>query len=72
MAKKTRALNYVHFGLSFGLTMAISIYLGFKGGLWLDNYLHTEPLFLIIGILLGIGVTFKNLLDNLKKLDKKD
>jgi len=71
MSKNNGALKYVHFGLSFGTTMAVSIYFGFKGGIWLDNYLHTEPLFLIVGTLLGISVTFKNLLDNLKRLDKK-
>jgi len=71
MAKSNNALKFMHFGLSFGVTMAVSIYFGFKGGMWLDNYFQTEPLFLIMGILLGIGVTFKNLLDNLKRLDKK-
>ncbi|MFZ5943926.1 MAG: AtpZ/AtpI family protein [Bacillota bacterium] len=71
MSKKMDSLRYVHFGLSFGITMAVSIYFGFKGGMWLDNYFNTQPLFMLIGILLGVGVTFKSLLDNLKRLDKK-
>ena len=68
---RNNALKYVHFGISFGTTMAVSIYLGFKGGTWLDNRLNSEPLFLIMGIFLGIGVTFKNLLDNLKRMEKE-
>lgn len=70
MAKTPHPLKFVHFGLSFGMTMAVSIYLGFKGGIWLDNYFHTEPLFMFGGILLGIGVSFKSLLDNLKRIGK--
>ncbi|KJS20236.1 MAG: hypothetical protein VR72_15475 [Clostridiaceae bacterium BRH_c20a] len=71
MDRNNNALKYVHFGISFGTTMAVSIYLGFKGGTWLDNRFNTYPLFLIVGILLGVGVTFKNLLDNLKRIEKK-
>ncbi|KJS85475.1 MAG: hypothetical protein JM58_08535 [Peptococcaceae bacterium BICA1-8] len=71
MGKENNALKYVHFGISFGITMAVSIYLGFKGGTWLDNRFNTYPLFLIVGILLGVSVTFKNLLDNLKRMEKK-
>jgi F0F1-type ATP synthase assembly protein I len=72
MAKNKSNLNYVYFGLSFGTTMAVSIYFGFKGGMWLDQRFQTEPLFLLLGILLGIGVTFKNLMENLKRLDKRN
>jgi F0F1-type ATP synthase assembly protein I len=71
MGRGNNALKYVHFGISFGTTMAVSIYLGFKGGMWLDNRFSTEPFFMLVGILLGVGVTFKNLLDNLKRMDKK-
>ncbi|NLT94365.1 MAG: AtpZ/AtpI family protein [Clostridia bacterium] len=72
MANNKGAFKYVHFGLSFGSTMAVSIYFGFKGGMWLDNYFNSEPLFLILGILLGIGASFRSLLENLKRLDRKN
>ncbi|MFZ7102112.1 MAG: AtpZ/AtpI family protein [Peptococcaceae bacterium] len=72
MAKTPQSsLKYVHFGLSFGMTMAVSIYFGFKGGMWLDNYLNSQPFFMFIGTLLGIGVSFKSLMDNLKRIEKK-
>jgi ATP synthase protein I len=28
---------------------------GVFGGMWLDSYLHTKPLFLVIGLLLGMA-----------------
>jgi F0F1-type ATP synthase assembly protein I len=38
-----------------GLTAGGSILLGVFGGLFLDRILHTMPLFLVIGILLGLA-----------------
>jgi len=32
-----------------------SILVGIFAGKWLDGYFHTEPLFLIIGLLLGLA-----------------
>jgi len=72
MGKSNNALKYVHFGISFGTTMAVSIYFGFKGGMWLDNRFDPEPIFMLVGVLLGVGVSFKNLLDNLKRLEKNN
>ncbi len=42
--------------LGIGWFLAISILLGVLGGLWLDNKLGTKPVFLIIGIFLGLAV----------------
>jgi F0F1-type ATP synthase assembly protein I len=67
--------KYFGFALSFGLTMALTVYLLFKGGQWLDNKLGTEPLFMMLGVLLAIGAVFKNLFAELKileRLEKKD
>jgi len=72
MRGPNNAFKLLNFGISFGVTMAVSIYLGYKGGMWLDNHFNTSPVFLFTGILLGIGVTFKNLLINLKMLENKD
>jgi ATP synthase protein I len=31
-----------------------SVLIGIFGGRWIDNYFHSEPLFLIVGLLLGL------------------
>jgi len=45
------------FGLVFdlGLRLAISVVLGLGLGLLLDGWLHTSPVFTLLGMLLGIG-----------------
>ena len=49
-----RRANY---GLAFdlGLRLGISILIGLGGGLVVDNWLRTSPLFTLIGMVLGIG-----------------
>lgn len=44
--------------IGVGWFIAISILLGILGGLWLDNRFATKPLFVIIGLILGITVAF--------------
>ncbi|GAF79749.1 unnamed protein product [marine sediment metagenome] len=44
-------------GIRLWSYIATSILLGILGGLWLDGKLGTEPLFLIIGLVLGIAVS---------------
>jgi len=47
----------VPWGIAFdlGLRLGISVVLGLGGGLVLDNWLGTLPLFTLIGVVLGIG-----------------
>jgi len=52
--------------------MAITIYLLFMGGRWVDTKLGTEPLFMLIGVLLGVAAVFKRLLADLKLMEKMD
>ena len=47
--------------LDLGLQFAVAIGLCLYGGYWLDNKLHTMPLFVIIGILLGSSAGFLNI-----------
>ncbi|WP_366923705.1 AtpZ/AtpI family protein [Metallumcola ferriviriculae] len=64
--------RYANFALSFGITMALSIFLGLYGGSWLDKRLGTSPWFLLTGILLGVAVSFKALLSELMVLQKTE
>lgn len=64
------AMKYLNFGLSFGLTMAITVYLLSQGGKWLDNRFDTSPIFMSLGIILAIATVFKRLFTDIKTLDK--
>lgn len=41
-----------------GFFVAGSIILGVLGGRWLDNRLNSEPVWIIVGLILGILVAF--------------
>ena len=70
MDKRLAALGL----LGVGFFVAISIILGVVGGRWLDGKLNSEPVFLIIGLLLGIVVAFYGVYIMLRPLmkDKQD
>lgn len=68
MSKKKKVTKFISFGITFGTTMALTLYLAFKGGAWLDEYFGTSPFFSLLGIILGIFINFKNLLESLEKL----
>ncbi|MCR4440671.1 MAG: AtpZ/AtpI family protein [Peptococcaceae bacterium] len=69
--KQNPSFKYINFGLSFGLTMAITVYLLYQGGKWLDNRLGTAPVFMFVGIILAVATVFKRLLAELKTLERK-
>jgi len=52
-------------GLAFdlGVRLGISVFLGMGGGLLLDNWLGTLPLFTLIGVVLGIGAAMYTIWD---------
>ena len=41
--------------MDLGFRMALSVGIGLGGGLLLDNWLRTLPIFTLIGMVLGIG-----------------
>lgn len=51
---KILAALSIAFELGFAIALPIVLFLLF--GRWLDSLFHTSPLFLIIGILLGVSV----------------
>jgi len=52
-------------GIAFdlGLRLGISVILGLGGGLVVDNWLGTLPLFTLIGVVLGIGAAMYTIWD---------
>jgi len=54
MDKSRLALKLL--GASFYI--GLSIFLGVAGGLWLDRKLNTQPIFVLIGLILGLIVAF--------------
>jgi ATP synthase protein I len=70
MDKRLAALGL----LGVGFFVAGSIILGVVGGRWLDGRLNSEPVFLIVGLLLGIVVAFYGVYTMLRPFinDKQD
>jgi len=54
MSRWAAALRFIGVGWFIG----ISILLGILGGLWLDRKFDTKPLFVIVGLILGLVVAF--------------
>ena len=52
-------------GIAFdlGVRLGISVILGLGGGLLLDSWLHTSPIFTLAGMLLGIGAAMYTIWD---------
>jgi ATP synthase protein I len=44
----------------FGITLAVSVVLGFFAGQWLDEHLNTRIIFTLIGVLLGLVASASN------------
>ncbi|MBA2632294.1 MAG: AtpZ/AtpI family protein [Chloroflexi bacterium] len=50
----TRPPNWA-LGMDLGIRLGVSVALGLGGGLLLDSWLRTSPIFTLIGMVLGIG-----------------
>ena len=50
----TRPPNWA-LGMDLGIRLGVSVAIGLGGGLLLDNWLKTIPIFTLIGMVLGIG-----------------
>ncbi len=54
-----------------GFSIALPIVAGALFGLWLDNKLSSKPLFILIGMLLGILVAFYSMFVIVREFSKK-
>jgi F0F1-type ATP synthase assembly protein I len=73
MSRWAAALRFIGVGWFIG----ISILLGVLAGLWLDSKFGTKPLFVIIGLILGLVLAFYGVYQMLlplirNKQDKED
>lgn len=61
-ASKPRTANM---GIAFdlGVRLGVAVILGLGGGLLLDSWLHTSPIFTLIGMVLGIGAAMYTIWD---------
>lgn len=52
-------------GIAFdlGLRLGVSVAIGLGGGILLDNWLHTSPLFTLVGMVLGIAAAMYTIWD---------
>ena len=52
-------------GIAFdlGVRLGVSVAIGLGGGLLLDSWLHTSPIFTLIGMVLGIGAAMYTIWD---------
>ncbi len=57
---------------TIGTELAIATVLGFYIGRFIDNKLDTEPIFLVIFILLGLGVGIFGIVNTLNAFFKND
>ena len=70
MARKISPGQVIGLGLSFGVTMMVSIAIMYFVGRWIDGKLGLNGVFTFIGILLGIFSGFRLLLENIKDLER--
>lgn len=59
--KDFRMYENLLFVSQIGISMAMPIFLGVYGGNWLDQKIGTGGIFLLLGILFGVGTSFMNL-----------
>jgi ATP synthase protein I len=52
--------------IGVGFYIVICIVGGVLGGLWLDGSIHTQPLFLLVGLFLGLALAFWGVYQMLK------
>jgi F0F1-type ATP synthase assembly protein I len=56
---------------TIGVTMAVSTWVGYRIGVFLDDKLHSYPWFTFIFSLFGIGGGVKGLLRTLREIDEE-
>lgn len=62
--------KYASLGISLVVTTAVYLFLGYRAGVWLDDRWGTEPVFLLVGIVLGMVLSVVSLVKELFALER--
>ena len=57
-------------GMSLGIELVLSVLVVGAFGRWVDQKLHTEPVFLLVGVLVGSAAGFRQILRYTERLDR--
>lgn len=68
MGKRTRVWQL----LGMGWYIAACLVLGILGGLWLDQWLHRAPVFMLLGLFVGLGAAFAGMYRMLVRITHDD
>lgn len=63
--------KYGTIGISWVLSTAVYLYLGYRGGRWADARFDTAPIFMVLGIVLAAAMSLLSLTKELLALDKE-
>lgn len=63
--------RYGSIGISWVVSTSIYLYLGYKGGTYLDGKFESAPIFMLIGLVAGIGLSFASLMSEIVTLTKE-
>ena len=67
-----KGLQYFSLMLSFGATLVVAMYYGYRAGQWLDARFGTAPWLALVGIMMGVTVGFRHLVRELLRAEKLD
>lgn len=57
-------------GMSLGIELVLSVLVMGAFGRWLDQRLHTDPVFILVGVVLGAAAGFRQILRYTERLDR--
>jgi ATP synthase protein I len=52
---------------SVGIELALSVVVGLVGGMWLDKHFSTEPVLMLVGLIVGVIAGFRSVYQTVRK-----
>lgn len=63
--------QYGSVGISWVMVSLVYVYLGYRGGGWLDERLGTAPVFMLLGLVTGVLLSVISLINQLLHIEKQ-